>query len=164
MSKRKHSPDVTLIDARVLVTGCAGRIGLAAVEHLLCRYQSVRGFDMFDPGLQHEHFEFVCGRVEDAEAVLSAVRGCSVVIHLAACPDDADFDTVLLPCNIKGTVAVLRAIETVNRRQPSRPVSAEERSFHPGHPEPHGDEPPITRLVVASSGKPMLATIRSTPT
>ena len=29
-----------------------------------------------------------------------------VVIHLAACPDDADWDAMLLPSNIQGTVCV----------------------------------------------------------
>lgn len=120
-----------LQDMRVLVTGCCGRIGAAACRELLAACRSVRGLDVFaacpDGALAgHADFEYVAARVEDAAAVAAAVDGCDAVVHLAGCPDDADWETALLPSNVQGTANVLRAVEAT---------------------------PSVRRVVLASSGK-----------
>ena len=127
----------------MLLTGCCGRIGAAAAKELLQSFRSVRGFDLAKdaPLMTHPGFEFVQGRIQDI--VGSVLQGCSVVVHLAGCPDDADWDNVLLPSNIQGTVALLQAIEAHN-------VAAAGEDY-----------PRIRRLIVASSGK-LFAGYRST--
>lgn len=137
----------TVATKAVLVTGCSGRIGAAACEELLrCEDVAfVRGVDASDCPRQLAHesaFEFVRGELHGPKVGLGcddpkvglgcALEGVDTVVHLAACPDDAHWDSVLLPNNVQGTVALLRAIE--HRQQ----CNAQSR---------------IRRLIVASSGK-----------
>ena len=149
------------------MTGCCGRLGAAASTELLKSFRAVRGFDCQEcpaalklmPG-----FEFVRGRLEDANAIHDAVRGVNVVVHLAACPGDADWETALLPSNIVGTVSLLRAIETVN-------IDVAEKAATEAHAAAADNggraasskrarrgmvntpKHPVHRLIVASSGK-----------
>lgn len=123
-----------LEQARVLVTGCSGRIGAAACAALLSRARSVRGYDLAAPPdalRAAPGFDFVRGDVADSTAVAEAVRGCTHIVHLAAVPDDADWNSKLLPANVQGAVNIFRAIETANQEGGAR----------------------VRRCVVASSGK-----------
>jgi nucleoside-diphosphate-sugar epimerase len=91
---------------RVLVTGSAGRIGQAVVRELLRRGHTVRGFDrVATPGLA----DSVVGGITDAAALARAMAGIETLVHLAATPDDADFETELLPNNILGVYRVFEA-------------------------------------------------------
>ena len=89
---------------RILVTGAYGAVGRPVVRALKADGHDVRGFDR-DAG------EFVThrGDLTDAAAVREAVEGVEVVIHLAACPDVADFVTELVPANVIGLYHVLEA-------------------------------------------------------
>ena len=76
---------------RILVTGGAGYIGSVLVPVLLGKGHRVRVLDSLmytGSGLlgcfRNPHFEFVRGDIRDVEAVRGAVKGCDVVIHLAA--------------------------------------------------------------------------------
>ncbi|MFM8469841.1 MAG: NAD-dependent epimerase/dehydratase family protein [Limisphaerales bacterium] len=90
----------------ILVTGSAGRVGQTVVKELVARGERVRGFDRVPtPGVADSHV----GNLTDAEAVRRAAEGASVVIHLAATPDDADFMSEILPNNIIGLHHVLEA-------------------------------------------------------
>jgi dTDP-4-dehydrorhamnose reductase len=84
----------------VLVTGSAGRVGQAAVQGLLARGHSVRGFDRApSPGLP----EATVADLSDLEALKDALNGVEALVHLAATPDDVE-DPVnnLFPPNITG--------------------------------------------------------------
>ncbi len=118
---------------RVLVTGGAGFIGSHVVEALASAGHEVRVLDALlpcvhpggvpafsgDPG-----FEFVHGDVRDAQAVDDALRGISVVCHLAAMVGlGVDFDDAPLyaGCNDLGTAVLLAAMA---RAEPDRLVMA----------------------------------------
>lgn len=84
----------------VLVTGSAGRVGQAAVQGLLARGHSVRGFDRApSPGLP----EATVADLSDLEALKATLDGVEALVHLAATPDDVE-DPVnnLFPPNITG--------------------------------------------------------------
>jgi dTDP-L-rhamnose 4-epimerase len=107
---------------RVLVTGGAGFIGSHVVQALASAGHEVRVLDALlpcvhpggvppfsgDPG-----FEFVHGDVRDAEAADDALRGVSVVCHLAAMVGlGIDFSDAPLyaGCNDLGTAVLLAAM------------------------------------------------------
>ena len=90
----------------VLVTGSAGRIGQAVVAELIRRGQRVRGFDRHPtPGASDR----VVGDLGDFARLLRAVTGVDTVIHLAATPDDDEFESQLVPANVIGLHHVLEA-------------------------------------------------------
>jgi len=95
----------------ILLTGAAGRIGSAFVEHGRERYRfrlAVRDASRVPAGAaDHEVVEL---DVADLDACQAACRGIDTVIHLAADPSpEADFYGSLLDNNIKGTFNVFRA-------------------------------------------------------
>jgi len=85
--------------SRVLVTGASGAIG-----RLICPFLQVHGFKLraFDrsPGTTVE--DSVCGCLEDLTSLRMAARGMDAIIHLAACADEADFVSRLVPSNVIG--------------------------------------------------------------
>ncbi len=97
----------------LLLTGAAGRIGRVILPELQRRYR-VRAFDR-QPVMNDPHA--VIGDLRDFFAIKSAMTGMETVIHLAATPDNADFDQYLLPNNIIGVQNLYRAaVETKVRR------------------------------------------------
>lgn len=107
-----------ITDQRILLTGGAGFIGSALAARLVDNNQVV----VFDSGhrnslkdspvASHKSLEIIQGDVLDADAVRAAMRGCDLVVHLAAI---AGVDTVLrmpvttMKVNIIGTYNVLEA-------------------------------------------------------
>jgi UDP-glucose 4-epimerase len=104
-------------DKRIFLTGGAGFIGAALARRLVDHNQVV----VYDNGhrnslgedlLSHPHLDVIWGDVLDAEGVREAIRGCQIVVHLAAI---AGVDTVLempvttMRVNIIGTYNVLEA-------------------------------------------------------
>src|SRR6266498_5011242 len=90
----------------VLVVGSAGRIGQAVVAELQRRKLPVRGFDIVrTPGVD----DCVVGDITKGEDLDRAATGVGTLIHLAATPDDDDFETKLLPNNIVGVYHVMEA-------------------------------------------------------
>ncbi|NLH16396.1 MAG: SDR family NAD(P)-dependent oxidoreductase [Phycisphaerae bacterium] len=112
-----------LAGKRVLVTGADGFIGSHLVETLVgegckvrafCYYNSRQSWGWLEqtPPQILSELEVVLGDIRDPDSVLSAVRGCQMVFHLAAligipysyqCPES------YIDTNIKGTLHILRA-------------------------------------------------------
>jgi NAD(P)-dependent dehydrogenase (short-subunit alcohol dehydrogenase family) len=90
----------------VLVTGSAGRIGRAAVAGLLAAGWPVRGLDRIPTpgGVPHR----VAG-LDDEQALREMMSGAGALVHLAATPQDEDFERSLVPDNVTGLRRVLEA-------------------------------------------------------
>src|SRR6266542_4175501 len=109
----------------VLVVGSAGRIGQAVVAELQRRKLPVRGFDIVrTPGVD----DCVVGDITKGEDLDRAATGVGTLIHLAATPDDDDFETKLLPNNIVGTYRVMEAARLGGVRRLVLACAAEARS------------------------------------
>jgi len=95
---------------KVLVTGGNGLIGKAVAIKLLKEGLSVRSMDLAKSGIKGvEHF---VGSILDVNNVNQSIRGCDVVIHLAAKLGVKRTEThrlETLNLNIQGTVNVLEA-------------------------------------------------------
>ena len=85
-------------DKRILLTGGSGFIGTALARQLLDQNQVViydngHRNSLKDSGLAgHPNLEVIDGDVLDAESLRQAVKGCHIIVHLAAI---AGVDTVL---------------------------------------------------------------------
>ena len=118
--------------ATVVVTGCCGRIGRAVANQLSKSGFAVRGFDRSPrPAGLLDAVAYRKGDLGEAAALASCIAGATAVVHLAACPDDADFGRVLLPTNVSAVVALLDAC----RAEPSvrAVVLASSGKLHAGH-------------------------------
>lgn len=120
---------------RLVVTGCCGRIGKAAVAALSQRGHSVVGVDIVQAPvtLRRLLVEFVQADLSVAGVADRIVAGVDAVVHLAACPDDADFMSALLQPNIVGCVRLLDACKAHS----------------------------VPRVIIASSGKVMAGHTKS---
>jgi uronate dehydrogenase len=92
---------------RVLVTGAAGAIGSVLQTGLRGLGIPLRLMDIraVTPGPGEEAVTGDVRRLEDARR---AVAGCGMAVHLAAIPEEADFETIL-DANIRGTYNLLEA-------------------------------------------------------
>lgn len=92
--------------SRILVTGAGGAIGRLICPSLQANGYRIRSFDKV-------HVEYVedrvCGELEDLTSLRQAARGIDTIIHLAACSDDADFLSQLVPSNVIGLHNVFEA-------------------------------------------------------
>ena len=113
------------------VTGCGGRIGRAVANELTAAGWAVRGYDRAErPEALDAAVEYIVGDLTETDGLAIAVSGASAVVHLAACADDADFESALLPCNIVGVVNVLNACRAARVK---RVVVASSGKVHYGH-------------------------------
>lgn len=105
-------------NTKVLITGGAGFIGTALARRLV-EHNQVVIFDNFHRNslkdselLDHPNLKVIKGDVTDPEGVRKAIRGCQMVVHLAAI---AGVDTVIempvttMQVNLLGTYNVLEA-------------------------------------------------------
>lgn len=90
-----------------MITGGAGRLGRAAARALTRLGWLVRVYDRV--GISVPDQECIVGDLGDTAGLERAFDGVSAVIHLAATPDDDDFETQLLPNNVLGLYHVLEA-------------------------------------------------------
>jgi uronate dehydrogenase len=138
--------------AFVLVTGASGAIGQPVCAELERRGHRVRGFDRSPPP---EIGDFVLGSIEEHEAVDAACEGVDTLIHLAAHPDDAPFETLIGP-NVRGVYNVL---DVARSRQLRRIILASSvQAVGVGRDEPAPDRLPknhyaLTKLWAEQMGE-----------
>jgi NAD dependent epimerase/dehydratase len=108
---------------KVLVTGADGFIGSHLVEHLLARGAHVRAFVYYNsfnswgwldtlPEETKREIEVVAGDIRDPWGVRNAMKGCDVVMHLAALiaiPFSYHSPDTYVDTNVKGTLNVVQA-------------------------------------------------------
>ena len=90
----------------VLVTGASGFVARPMIKALRDAGHRVVCLDRRVPDNPQD---FVHGDIATLGVPYAASDGCDVIIHLAACPNPADFDTVLVPPNVVGLYNVLDA-------------------------------------------------------
>lgn len=120
---------------KVVVTGCCGRLGRGIANEIAREGFSVIGIDRNErpAGLATEVTHLQTDLMHETSALTDALAGIDSVIHLAACPDDADFERVLIPTNVALVVALLEACQ---RARVSRVVVASSGKVHAGHAGP----------------------------
>lgn len=101
---------------KILVTGGAGYIGCVLIPLLLEDGYAVRALDslMYGgagllPHFRNPRFEFVQGDIRDPRTVADALRGCDVVVHLAAIvgfPACRKYPDLAEAVNVDGTKVV----------------------------------------------------------
>jgi dTDP-4-dehydrorhamnose reductase len=90
----------------VVVTGSAGRLGRAVTAHLLGLGVQIRAFDRNPtPGVDPRGGSSLL----DSAALDRVMAGAGTLIHLAATPQDEDFDSELVPNNVVGLQRVMRS-------------------------------------------------------
>jgi dTDP-glucose 4,6-dehydratase len=108
---------------KILVTGADGFIGSHLTEELVRQGHDVKAFVLYNSfnswgWLDHvsqeirEHIEIFTGDVRDPYGVKTAMRGCNVVLHLAALiaiPYSYHSPDTYVDTNIKGTLNILQA-------------------------------------------------------
>jgi len=117
------SKAMNLKKEKILVTGADGFIGSHLTEELVRRGCTVRAFVLYNSfnswgWLDHSptdvkgKFEVFAGDIRDPHGVKEAVKGCSVVLHLAALiaiPYSYHSPDTYVDTNIKGTLNILQA-------------------------------------------------------
>ena len=138
----------------ILLTGAAGRIGTAFRQELGERYR-FRLADLHTDALEttpRADHEVMFLDVADFAACMRACAGVDTVVHLAADPSpEADWESSLLPNNIRGTVNVFRAASEAGCRRVVFASSAHVVGGYPvGEPVPDDAPPRPTNLYGAS--------------
>lgn len=112
-----------LLDGTILVTGADGFIGSHLTETLVASGCKVRAFVMYNsfgslgwldtlPRHVLEQVEIYAGDIRDPHRVNHAMKGCSVVMHLAALiaiPYSYSSPDAYLETNVRGTLNVVQA-------------------------------------------------------
>ncbi|MEW5772896.1 MAG: NAD-dependent 4,6-dehydratase LegB [Thermodesulfobacteriota bacterium] len=114
---------MNLSGKKILVTGSDGFIGSHLVEELVRRGHDVRAFvlynsfnswgwlDRSEPAIR-DSLDVFCGDVRDPNGVRAAMRGCDVVLHLAALiaiPYSYHSPDTYVDTNVKGALNIVQA-------------------------------------------------------
>ena len=114
---------MNLVDQKILITGADGFIGSHLTETLVRRGCNVRAFVLYNsfdswgwlddaPAEIISSVEVVAGDVRDPFAVRQAMKGCDLVLHLAALiaiPYSYQAPDTYVDTNVKGTLNVVQA-------------------------------------------------------
>lgn len=114
--------------SKILVTGADGFIGSHLVELLVNLGYPVKAFVFYNsfgswgwldklPGNIKNNIEVVMGDIRDPHGVKSAMRGCNIVLHLAALigiPYSYHSPDTYIDTNVKGTLNIVQAARELN--------------------------------------------------
>lgn len=109
---------------KVLVTGGAGFIGSHTVDLLLAQGKQVLVLDNLSTGkmlnlnMQHPNLEFVEGDILEYPLMVTLLKDCDAVLHLAAIPSvpkSVDMPVYTFQVNTQGTLHLLEAIRQSKR-------------------------------------------------
>lgn len=101
---------------RWLITGAAGRIGVALRTHVAEHGTALRSIDLATPDAVAEDDETMTVDLRDLDAMTRAVAGCDGIVHLGGISDEADFHD-LAEVNIVGSYHVLEAARRAGTRR-----------------------------------------------
>lgn len=115
---------------KILITGADGFIGSHLTEHLVRAGHEVRAFVLYNSfnswgWLDHASedvrsaMEIFAGDIRDPNGVRNAVKGCDIVLHLAALiaiPYSYHSPDTYVDTNIKGTLNIVQAARDFNAR------------------------------------------------
>ena len=116
---------------KILVTGADGFIGSHLTEELVRRGHDVRAFVLYNsfgswgwldesPPEIREALDVFAGDVRDPNGVTTAMKGCDVVLHLAALiaiPYSYHSPDTYVETNIRGTLNVLQAARALGTQK-----------------------------------------------
>ncbi len=108
---------------KILVTGADGFIGSHLTEALVCAGHDVRAFVLYNSfnswgwldradSSVRDHLDVFAGDIRDPHGVKESMKGCDVVLHLAALiaiPYSYHSPDTYIDTNVKGTLNVLQA-------------------------------------------------------
>jgi len=95
---------------KIFITGGSGFIGRALIDHLLLNGFKIHCYDLVKFNHSSKHFKFFKGNILEKEKINKAIRGCEIVIHLAASLGVLNTEQNNLECldsNIFGTKNIL---------------------------------------------------------
>lgn len=91
-------------------------MGVALREGLAGRYDSVVLYSRRKLDALHANESAIIGELDDLEALTTALAGVDVAIHLAAIPDEGNFEEIL-DVNIRGTYTLYEAARRAGVRR-----------------------------------------------
>lgn len=95
---------------KIALTGSNGVVGTAIIEQALARGDTIVSIDRATPATRHPQVEYLTVDLNDYGATLTALRGCDVLIHMAAIPFPfRDPDHVVHNNNVVSSYNAMRA-------------------------------------------------------
>lgn len=100
---------------KILVTGCSGYVGRAAVAFLLAHDHEIRGVDLVNPGISEIEFQSV--DLFDVDALRQSCVGMEAILHLAGIPGPSVPAEKVFTLNCAGTFNVYTAAAACDIRR-----------------------------------------------
>ncbi len=114
----------------ILITGAAGRLGRVLRAGLRAPNRILRLVDIADLGKAEDREELYTIDATDLAAMMAAMKGIDTVIHLAAYPEEAPWETIF-PLNYNLTYSLFEAARQAGIKKVIFASSVQAVGFHP---------------------------------